>query len=301
MTPRPPSLQPLLALAATALVALFAAVAPPRPPGSWQWVDLAAEGGTAAMAGAWAWIVLGSRPGGRVTAWLAGGLAAAMLGALADALDEVFLVAAAALPLGWIESSFGVAGMLALTRGMLLWRQEQVALAEQLQRRERVFRDHRAYDRATQLADAGYLRRQIEHERAARRPCAVAMLELAAWDTIEREQGRAGADRVLQAVAQQILLNLPPDELLCRYAGARLVVLMPGAAPAAGQRRARHLVAMVGAMRFQPRAAAAAPALTMRSAVAVDEGDAQALLTRLGAELEAAQRAADARWRPAAR
>ncbi|MCC9597773.1 MULTISPECIES: diguanylate cyclase domain-containing protein [unclassified Rubrivivax] len=289
MSTSPRSWQPLLPLGATLLLALFAAFAPAKPVASWQWLDIAAEGGTALMAGVWAWLVLGSRPGGRVTLWLAGGLAAIMLGATADCLDELFVVSAATLPLRWIESVLSPAGMAALTWGLLLWRQEQAALSEQLQRRERVFRDHRAYDRVTQLADADYLRRQIELERAAQpgRPCAVAVLELAHWAEIERTHGRAEADRVLQAVAHQLLLNLPPRELLCRYAGARFVLLMPQAELGTARRRAQHLVGMVEAMRFSPRDAEHPLALAMRSAVALGDDDAQALLTRLNRELEA--------------
>lgn len=289
MSTSPRSWQPLLPLAATLLLALFAAFAPAKPLAAWQWLDIAAEGGTALMAGVWAWLVLGSRPGGRVTLWLAGGLAAIMLGAFADGLDEIFVVSAAALPLRWIESVLSPAGMAALTWGLLLWRQEQAALSEQLQRRERVFRDHRAYDRVTQLADADYLRRQIELERAAHpgRPCAVALLELAHWAEIERTHGRAEADRVLQAVAHQLLLNLPPRELLCRYAGARFVLLLPQADLGTARRRAQHLVGMVEAMRFSPRDAEQPLALAMRSAVALGDDDAQALLTRLNRELEA--------------
>ncbi|MBZ8142784.1 diguanylate cyclase [Rubrivivax gelatinosus] len=302
MPTSPRSLQPMLALAATALLALFATFAPPKPVESWQWLDIAGEGGTALMAGLWAWLVLGSRPGGRVTMWLAGGLAAIMLGAFADCLDELFVVSQSVLPLGWIESTLAPAGMLALTWALVLWRQEQASLSEQLERRERLFRDHRAYDRITQLADAAYLRRQIELERGAqpKQPCAVAVLELAHWDLLEREGGRAEADRVLQAVAHQMLLNLPPRDLLCRYAGARFVLLMPGADLGPARRRALHLTAMVEAMRFHARGGEQPLALSMRSVVALADGDAQQLLTRLNRDLEALDLASARAARPAA-
>ncbi len=281
--------QALIAGAAAALLLLFATLGEAKPAAQWQWLDIAGEGGTALMAGLWAWLVLGSRPGGRVTLWLAGGLAAVMLGAWADCLDEIFFMQGALQAAKWIESVLTPAGMLALTVGLLLWRQEQAALTEQLSKRERLFRDHRAYDRITQLADADYLRQQIAQEQARRpgAPCALALLDLGHFDDVERRHGRVEADRMLQAVAHQLLLNLRHGDLLCRYAGQRFVVLMPETPLLEAQHRAAQLCRMVEAMHFHCRDGDLRLPLRAHLACAVADTEPHALLKALNRAVEA--------------
>jgi GGDEF domain-containing protein len=121
-----------------------------------------------------------------------------------------------------------------LTIGMYYWRHEQFRLNEHLQKRERLFRDHRAFDRITQLANADYLRRRCATNK--RRPgldCALVLLDIDGFHLINRAHGQREGDRVLQAVGHMLLLNLRNDDLLCRYAGDRFAVLMPGV-PARG-------------------------------------------------------------------
>lgn len=294
MPPTPRTLQWLLVTAALAWLALFALGGAAKPVTQWQWLDIAGEGGTALMAGLWAWLVLASRPGGRVTAWLAGGLAAVMLGAWADCLDEVFIVDSAFSALKWIESTLSPLGMVALTIGLLLWRQEQAALSEHLVKRERLFRDHRAFDRVTQVANAAYLRRQLELE--ARREggpgCALALIELEGYAAVEREHGRAEADRVLQGAAHQLLLNVRHRDLVCRYAGHRFVVLMPDTPLADAQRRAAHLARMVSAMSLHARVGDQPLPITARAVCAAAGTDPAALMAELNFTLEGAARVA---------
>ncbi|WP_229487996.1 GGDEF domain-containing protein [Pseudoduganella lutea] len=75
------------------------------------------------------------------------------------------------------------------------------------------------------------------------------LLDIDGFHRINREHGPAEGDRVLQAVSHMLLLNLRNDDLLCRYAGDRFAVLMPGLADAAADDAARHLCRMVAAMR----------------------------------------------------
>ena len=240
----PPVLALLAAIAV--LAALFINLSAWKPVSAWSAVDIAGEGGLALLATAWAAVVLSSRPGGRVTALLGGGLSALALAAWADALDELLRPDAAAAWLGWIESSMAPLGMLVLSIGLVLWRQEQFVLAEQLGPREGSQRDHRAFDRLTRLADAGYLRQQMAQ---CRGPASVVMLELPERLALERQHGARAGARLMQSVAQQLLLNLRPHDLLCRYAGDRLVVLMPQTLPEAAHQRAAHLQRMVEGMR----------------------------------------------------
>ncbi|HEX2012974.1 MAG TPA: diguanylate cyclase, partial [Roseateles sp.] len=235
---RPPPLAPVLGLQhyghgmllAMALLLLpFALQGAPRPLPQWRWMDLLGEGGMALMVGVWLAYLRASRPAGPVTDWLCLGMSGMLLGAYVDMLDEFWLLPKAMLWDNWLESLLTPLGMALLTWGLHRWRQEQLALNRQLAQRERVFRDHRQIDALTQLGDAGYMAAQIALERQAGRPGHVLMLGWQGFDAaVARRRGLAEADRMLQAAGLLLALQLHPDELLCRYAGDRFVVLLPG-------------------------------------------------------------------------
>lgn len=232
-------------IALALILALYAGAGTSKD--SWTWIDVISEGGTALMAGVWMVIVLASRPSGLVTRLLALGLAGIMLGAWADCLDELFRVPKDHIWDNWLEDVCTLGGMLALTAGLYYWRHEQLALTAHLQKRERLFRDHRAFDRVTQLANAGYLREQLRIERARQpgQPCALVLLDIERFHEVNRQHGYAEGDRVLQAVGHMLLLNMRNGDLLCRYAGDRFAVLMPGTTAADAHGLARHLCFMV--------------------------------------------------------
>jgi diguanylate cyclase (GGDEF)-like protein len=280
--------RPYLILSALALLLfplLYAGLGTPKPASHWKWLDILCEGGTAAMAGIWLLITLSSRPGGLVTRLLALGLAAIMLGSWADCLDEFFHVAKDQLWDNWLEALMPL-GMLTLTAGMYYWRLEQFSLNEHLRKRERLFRDHRAFDRVTQLAGADYLRAQIrlEHARNPGQPCALVLLDIDGFHRINREHGQREGDRVLQAVGHMLLLNLRNEDLLCRYAGDRYAVLLPGMARLEAAELAGHLCVMVAGMRHA--AAGGRVTLALRHACTLAEGDPDALLAELGKAID---------------
>jgi diguanylate cyclase (GGDEF)-like protein len=276
-----------LALAIAALALLFASVGQLKPVLLWRWVDIAGEGGLAVLATAWTVGVLASRPTGRVTAWLAGGLAALSLAAWADALDECFKLPADATLLVNFESVMGLLGIVVLSAGLRLWRQEEAMLREQLGPREQGQRDHRHFDRQTRLADAAYLRQRLAEEARPPAVCSVLMLELAQHLALEKQHGPAAARRLLQACIQQVLLNLRPQDLVCRYAGARWVVLMPGTPLATAQQRAQALRAQLQTLTVYDTADGPALPCQVHSACAAADTDAQATLTALCQALDA--------------
>jgi diguanylate cyclase (GGDEF)-like protein len=257
----------MCALLALLIFALFAGAGVAKPLHAWDWMDIASEGGATLLAGCWLVMLLGSRPGGLVTRWLSGGLAAIMLGNWADLLDEFFKMGRDQYVNHWLEALVA-AGMVTVTVGMYFWRHEQAHLNQHLEKRERLFRDHRAFDRITQLADANYLRRQIrlERQRNPGQACAVALLDIDGFHLINRTFGQREGDRALQAVGHMLLLNLRSDDLLCRYAGDRFAVLMPATSELDAASRAQHLCAMVGQMRHH--AGAVLVPLTLRHACA---------------------------------
>ncbi|ALT79657.1 hypothetical protein AT984_05430 [Paucibacter sp. KCTC 42545] len=224
-----------------ALLWAFANLGEFKPLAQWRWVDIVGEGGMGVMAGVWLFQLRLSRPGGRVTDLLCLGLAAILLGQWVDLLDEFWRLPKAIVWDNWLESTLVPLGALLLTLGLHHWRQEQRALTEQLLKRERLFREHRSMDGITQLGDANYLQAQIALEQGMRRPGALLMLSLKGFDSVARELGLAEADRLLQAVSHLLLLNLHPDDLLCRYAADRFCVLMPGSDGQAARLQAEHL------------------------------------------------------------
>lgn len=277
----------LFATAGLALGVAFALVGAIKDASAIKPLDVVGEGALAALAAAWCVVVLASRPGGPVTRWLGGGLGAMALAAWADLLDELFRLPPSAA-LGLVESALMPLGIVSLSVGLVLWRQEQQMLGEQLGARERGERDPRRFDRLTRLADAAYLRVQLDAEIARGAPCAVVMFELDTAFGVGRQHGARAAGRLLQAVVQQLLLNLRADDLLCRYAGDRLVVLMPGTPLAEAQRRATHLRRMAEAMQVHPAGGGAPWPVALVFSCAPASVDAQTTLSALGAALAVA-------------
>ena len=275
----------LIACALAALVLPYAGAGAAKPFAAWHWMDIIDEGGTALMAAVWCLIVLASRPDGRVTRLLAGGMACIMLGSWADCMDEFWRIDKDAL---WDNALEGLVplGMLVLTAGLYYWRQEQARLNDHLRKRERLFRSHRPFDRVTQLADAGYLRAQLRREAQGEGPCALVLLDIDGFHRINREYGQAEGDRALQAVAHMLLLNLRNEDLLCRYAGDRFAVLMPGLEPDQADCAARHLCAMVAGMRHH--AGQRRVPLSLRHDCAPARGAPEALLAELCGRMDAA-------------
>jgi len=278
----------LIAAALAALFLLYAGAGSAKPFDNWQWMDIVDEGGTAFLAGVWCLLVLASRPDGRVTRLLAGGLACIMLGSWADCMDEFWRIDKAAL---WDNALEGLVpvGMLVLTAGLYYWRQEQARLSAHLRKRERLFRSHRPFDRVTELADAAYLREQLRVQAridGERGGSALVLLDIDGFHRINREHGRAEGDRVLQAVAEMLLLNLRNEDLLCRYAGDRFAVLMPGRDEACARDAALHLCRMVGNMRHH--AGRRAVPLSLRHDCAAARGAPEQLLADLCRRMDAA-------------
>jgi diguanylate cyclase (GGDEF)-like protein len=275
------------ALAIVTLFMLYAGLGTAKPVTALTWMDFVGEGGAALMAAAWLVTVLASRPRGLVTRLLAFGLAGIMLAAWADCLDEFFRIPHEQVWDNWIEDACGLGGMVTLTVGLLYWRQEQLVVNQQLHKRERLFRDHRAFDRVTQLANADYLRRQIRAEQARRprRPCAVVLLDIEHFHQVNQRHGGAEGDRALRAVGHMLLLNLRNDDLLCRYAGDRFAILLPTTGVADAAAMATHLCGMVAQMRHH--AGDSPLRLRMRHAVTLADAAPELLLADLNRAIEA--------------
>jgi diguanylate cyclase (GGDEF)-like protein len=271
-------------------IALYASLGTGKPLAVWKWVDIASEGGIALMSAIWSLIILTSRPSGRVTTLLVGGLSAIAFASWVDCLDEFFAIAHDQYWDNWLESLPILSGVPALTTGLYLWRQEQFSLNEHMQKRERLFRDHRSFDRITQLANADYLRRQIhlEQDRNPRQPCTLILLDVNQFHLINRQYGQREGDRLLQAISHLLLLNMRPDDLLCRYAGDRFAILMPATHQEQANRTAQHLERVVNLLTHHARHSGEPILVSVRIACAVADSDPEMLLSELNAALEPA-------------
>lgn len=219
-----------LLLAMAGITWLFAYWAVAKPMAVWRFIDIVSETAIVVMLATWLVQLRASRPAGRVTTWLCLGLSGMLLGGWADLMDEFWKFPRAYTLLMGMESSFHVAGMIGLTFGLHLWRQEQLALNAMRAGRERGYREHAQIDGLTQLGDGAYLLDQIRHQQA--QPRSGAMLVMLGWQdlaSLARQHGLAEADRLLQATGPLLLLQLRPGDLLCRYAADRFVALLPEA------------------------------------------------------------------------
>ena len=110
-----------------------------------------------------------------------------------------------------------------------------------MEKRERIFREHRLFDKLTPLGGADYLKRQVSDCMAQsleqQQPLSLLALDIDDFASLNQHYGHAEGDAVLQALSQLLLLNLRRHDLLCRLAGDRFVVLLPNT----GESQARVL------------------------------------------------------------
>ena len=221
----------LLVLAANIGVLLNLAFGTPKAFHEWQWLDIIGEGGTALFVLLWLVLVLKSRPTGRVTNYLSIGLCCIFFSWWMDVLDEFIRLPKHLGWNHWLESGPMPVGMILLTLGLYHWHREQQAINQQMEKRERIFREHRLFDKLTPLGGADYLKRQVSDCMAQsleqQQPLSLLALDIDDFASLNQHYGHAEGDAVLQALSQLLLLNLRRHDLLCRLAGDRFVVLLP--------------------------------------------------------------------------
>ena len=283
-----------LLLAANAALLLHLGAGDLKPMSDWVWLDILGEGGSALLCLVWLGLVLKSRPAGRVTNFLALGLGLVFLSWWVDALDEFILLPDSISWDHWLESAPMPLGLVLLTLGIYHWHREQLAISAQMEKRERLFREHLLFDKLTPLNTADYLRRQLQQSlteaRAAQQPLSLVILDLDDFSQINRLHGHAEGDRVLQALTQLLLLNLRHRDLLCRLAGDRFVVLLPNTGAREAQLLAEELRLAVAHLAHKARAHGERLQLqASTAAVMALQDDADGLLQRLNLALAKAK------------
>ncbi|THF65407.1 GGDEF domain-containing protein [Pseudothauera rhizosphaerae] len=285
MRPHRSTLAALLLCANIGLLLYLAAGTPAGWAGI-DWLDVVGEGGSALLTLVWLVMLLRSRPPGRVTRWLSGGLGCVFFSLWMDCLDEFVKLPDAVTWDKWLESGPMPVGLLLITVGLYHWHCEQRAISAQMEKRERLFREHRLFDKLTPLAGAEYLRRQLDlslrQARAERRPLSLVALDIDDFDAVNRRFGHGEGDALLLALSHLLLLNLRHQDLLCRLAGDRFVVLLPDTGERVAQDIACELEAAVASFAYHTQGQDERLRLRARTAalMAVDE-DAETLLRRL--------------------
>jgi diguanylate cyclase (GGDEF)-like protein len=282
----------LLALAGAGLHLVYGQV---KPAADWNALDIAAEGGSALLVLSWAYLLLKSRPRGHVTSLLFAGLGCLFFALGMDGMDEFVRLPEAIVWDTWLESMPLPAGFLLLTLGIYHLHREQLALSAQMGKREKLFRDYRLLDTLTSLGDGDYLRWQIEAElnraRGAMPALSLVLIDVHDFARLNRRHGQAEGDRVLQAVTQLLLLNLRAQDLLCRFAGDRFVILLPQTDASAASEMANEYVASIRQLAWRD-AAGERVYLDARAAVeTAGQDSAASLLARLQTRLADRKRA----------
>ncbi|MEH6566719.1 MAG: GGDEF domain-containing protein [Halopseudomonas sp.] len=267
-----------------------------KPTAIWSWTDIAGEGGSALLVLVWAGLLLKGRPAGRVTNLLFLGLACLFFSLWMDSLDEFIALPESVLLDHWLESAPMPAGFVLLTLGIYHWHCEQLAISAQMVNRERHFREHRLFDKVTPLGDAGYFRRQLQQALPAAQsnnePLSLVMLDIDDFSAINLAYGHREGDRVLQLVAQQIVLNLRSHDLLCRLAGDRFIVLLPATLEAQAHTLAQELQGSIEHLAL--KSAGQGERLSLRAtavALMARQEDADTLLKRLNIVMARAKQA----------
>ncbi len=223
-----------------------------------DWLDVIGEGGTAIALAVWVVLILGSRPAGRVTDLLTLGLGFLFLAMWQDSLDEFIRIPAEQVWDQWLESAAMPFGIGLLTYGLVHWHREQLAINRQLQKRERVFREHRLIDPLTQVGQAGYLQQQLVellqgHETPSHndQPVALIMADVDRFGDFNRRYGHREGDRLLVELLELLMLNLREDDLICRYAADRFAIVLPNTDQQKARQLAQELQRAVSAFAYK--------------------------------------------------
>lgn len=273
-------------------LATVALIGDNKPSAAIEWTDVAGEGGIALITLVWIFFTLISRPAGRVTHLLVWGLMFMHVSLLLDLLDEFFRYPDNHAWLSAYESIPAPIGMVLLTVGLYHWHLEQRKVNEQLRKRERVYRQHGLIDPITNLYNADYMGIQITHAIRARKDAGkqavLAMFDVDGFDRLVKDYGDEYCDQLLQEIAEILMLQIRPEDLACRYAGDRFVLLLSDTALAQAHQLLREVDASLHQCRFKPIGDVEAINLSLSlcvTAVAADDTY-ESVYLRLNREME---------------
>jgi diguanylate cyclase (GGDEF)-like protein len=192
-----------------------------------EWSDVIGEGSIALLTIFWTFAVMMSRPSGKLTNLLVIGLSLVTFSAMLDLFDEFMDPIS---PINWIslfESIPAAIGMLVMSYALYLWHIEQLALNQQLQRRELDYRWHQEIDAITLLYRGSYWKERAKNLASNTASASIIVVDVVNFSSVNRQFGMVEGNRILREIAQLLLMNIRNTDLVCRYAGDRFVILLP--------------------------------------------------------------------------
>jgi diguanylate cyclase (GGDEF)-like protein len=253
--------------------------------GSIDWLDVATEGALLLLGLSWLALVLQARPGGKVTQLLIFGLLGYSLGCYMDLLDEFFINHSLPFWFAFLEKLPTPIGLLTLTGGLWLWREEQITINEQLRTREQFFRQHKLVDRVTKIYDARAIRHQIVLNR--NNAISLIMIDIDNFSEINQRDGFHQGDKLLANIAQMLTCQLRSQDLVCRFAGDRFIILLPHCSASFSQAMAAELQLAIARFGCQASSAYVHYDPHTESAAA----DAENLISQINREMERVKQA----------
>ena len=228
-----------------------------KPISEVDWLDVFSEGGLVVLALFWLSLLIRSRPAGRVTQLLALGLCAIVFSWSMDVADEFIRMPSTLLWQNWLESLPIPIALVLLSIGIYHWHQEEIAITAQMVKRERYFREYRLFDKLIPVGGAGYLKKQLKlslaESKKLQQPLALIAVDLDNFNSVNRLYGAEESDHILQLICQLLLLNLRDDDLICRLAGDRFVVLLHNTSEYEAQQLSLDLQNAVASFAYRTR------------------------------------------------
>lgn len=225
-------------------------------------IDALGEGCTLLVCCSWLWLIVSSRPAGRVTERLYYGCLLLVFCYFLDVGDEFIHYPADSVLMIWLESFTAPVGMVLLTFGLVGWHHEQRAIDRQLRGRELFFRDHQLLDPLTQLYGADYLQAVLDRELAlqhdlqrTKQPLSLLVIDICRFSEVNRQFGVAAADDLLCQLGEAVASQLRFSDLVCRFRADCFIAVLPNTALAQAQQLQHHLQQQLQRLNLQPAAA----------------------------------------------
>jgi diguanylate cyclase (GGDEF)-like protein len=192
-----------------------------------EWSDVIGEGSIALLTIFWTLAVMMSRPSGKVTNLLVIGLSLITFSAILDLFDEFMIPIGSINWISLFESIPAAIGMLVMSYALYLWHLEQLALNQQLQRRELGYRWHQEIDAITLLYRGSYWKERASSLVSNKVPASIIVIDVVNFSFVNTQYGILEGNRILREIAHLLLMNIRNTDLACRYAGDRFVILLP--------------------------------------------------------------------------
>lgn len=255
-----------------------------------NWLDVMSEGGMVILVLFWLALLLRSRPAGRVTQLLALGLCAIAFSWSMDFMDEFIHMPSTLIWHNWLESMPIPLALVLLSFGIYHWHQEEIAISAQMVKRERYFREHRLFDKLIPIGGAAYLKKQLKlslnESKKLQQPLALIAIDLDEFNVINRLYGVEEGDHILQLVCQLLLLNLRDEDLICRLAGDRFIVLLHNTNEADAKQLSLDLQHAVASFAYRTKAHHQRVYLSATCAITMAKtDDSDSLIKRLNLQL----------------